>query len=111
LSSALSSEILADLKMQVDKAIADSVGSDIYLIAISIAIFVVLAVTFLSRFVRRRHPCAAAAINPKPNTGINVSNIRNIFAARSSQSVFMRISLTGTVAEIFGTRIQLLHPV
>ncbi len=97
--------------MQVDKAIADSVGSDIYLIAISIAIFVVLAVTFLSRFVRRRHPCAAAAINPKPNTGINVSNIRNIFAARSSQSVFMRISLTGTVAEIFGTRIQLLHPV
>lgn len=33
----------------VDKAIGDSVTSDIYLIGISIAIFVVLAVTFLSR--------------------------------------------------------------
>ncbi len=37
----------------VDKEVARSISSDIYLIAISIVIFIVLAVCFLSRYVQK----------------------------------------------------------
>ena len=33
----------------VDKAVADSISSDLYLVAISVVIFIVLAVLFMSR--------------------------------------------------------------